>query len=100
MMFSGVLTAIPLLLFAAGARRLPLSVIGLIQFFTPVSSFLLGIFFFHQTMPTLEWVGFVLVWCALVILTTDMLRHARSRSGRGRTARGNRVEEVPEPLPE
>jgi chloramphenicol-sensitive protein RarD len=100
MIFSGVLTAIPLLLFAAGARRLPLSVIGLIQFFTPVSSFLLGIFFFHQTMPTLEWVGFVLVWCALVILTTDMLRHASSRSARGRTARGNRVEEAPEPLPE
>ena len=100
MMFSGVLTAIPLLLFAAGAKRLPLSVIGLIQFFTPVSSFLLGIFFFHQVMPPLEWAGFVLVWCALVLLTTDMLRQARKRGGRGKAARGNRVEEIPEPLPE
>jgi chloramphenicol-sensitive protein RarD len=100
LMFSGVLTAVPLLLFAAGARRLPLSVIGLIQFFTPVSTFLLGIFFFRQVMPPLEWIGFVLVWCALVLLTTDMLRHSRARRGAGRRSRGNSVEEAPEPLPE
>jgi chloramphenicol-sensitive protein RarD len=100
LMFSGVLTAVPLLLFAAGARRLPLSVIGLIQFFTPVSTFLLGIFFFRQVMPPLEWIGFVLVWCALVLLTTDMLRHSRARRGERRRAPGNSVDEVPEPLPE
>jgi chloramphenicol-sensitive protein RarD len=100
MVLSGVVTAIPLLLFAAGARRLPLSVIGMIQFFTPVSSFLLGIYFFHEAMQPLQWAGFILVWIALVSLTADMLWVARKgRSRRGGT-RGNRLEEISEPLPE
>ena len=95
MLFSGVLTAIPLMLFAAGARRLPLSVIGLIQYFTPVSSFLLGILVFHEAMPPARWAGFALVWVAIIILTVDMLRAARKASG----AR-NRVDVPNEPLPE
>jgi len=100
MMFSGVLTAVPLLLFAAGTKRLPLSTIGLIQFLSPVSSFFLGIFVFQQVMPPLEWAGFILVWCALILFAIDMLRSAHTRRGISDGARGNRVEEVTQPLPE
>lgn len=100
LMLSGVLTALPLLLFAAGAKRLPLSTIGLIQFVSPLSSFLLGIFFFQQFVPPLEWAGFILVWCALLLFIVDMLRHSRSRRGSRRRSRGNSVEEAPAPLPE
>jgi chloramphenicol-sensitive protein RarD len=98
-MLSGVVTAVPMLLFAAGAKRLPLSTIGLIQFVAPLSSFLLGIYFFQQVMPPLEWAGFILVWCALILFIVDMLRNARTSRGARRRARGNSVEEVPEPLP-
>jgi len=100
MMLSGVLTAVPMLLFAAGAKRLPLSVIGLIQYVAPVSSFLLGIFVFKQVMPPLEWAGFILVWCALILFSIDMVRHSRARRGARRRASGNSVEEVSGPLPE
>jgi len=100
LMLSGVLTAVPMLLFAAGAKRLPLSVIGLIQYIAPLSSFLLGIFVFKQVMPPLEWAGFVLVWCALILFSIDMVRHSQARRGARRRARGNSVEEAPAPLPE
>jgi chloramphenicol-sensitive protein RarD len=100
LMLSGVVTAVPMLLFAAGAKRLPLSTVGLIQYIAPVSSFLLGIFFFKQVMPPLEWAGFVLVWCALILFSIDMVRHSRARRGARRRARGNSVEEVSGPLPE
>ncbi len=100
LMLSGVVTAVPMLLFAAGAKRLPLSTIGLIQFVAPLSSFLLGIFFFQQVMPPLEWAGFILVWCALILFIVDMLRNARTSRGARRVARGNSVEVAPQPLPE
>ncbi|MGC5167676.1 EamA family transporter RarD [Luteimicrobium sp. DT211] len=75
---AGVVTAVPLLLFAASARRVPLRVVGLLQYLTPVLQFLVGLLVFHETMPVARWVGFVLVWAALVVLTTDGLRAARA----------------------
>jgi len=74
---AGVITAIPLLLFAAAARRLPLVTLGLTQYFAPVLQFLIGVFVFQEDMPLARWIGFALVWVALVILTVDMLRHQR-----------------------
>lgn len=74
----GVVTAIPLLLFAAGARRVPLTVIGLLQFIAPVLQFITGAWILHEPMTIERWIGFVLVWVALVVLTVDSLRHARS----------------------
>ena len=74
---AGVITAIPLLLFAAAARRLPLVTLGLTQYFAPVLQFLIGVFVFQEDMPIARWIGFALVWVALVILTVDMLRHQR-----------------------
>lgn len=74
---AGVVTAVPLLLFAAGARRAPLTVIGLLQFVAPILQFLTGWWLLHEPMPLERWIGFGLVWLALVILSVDSLRHAR-----------------------
>lgn len=74
---SGVVTAIPLLLFAAAAQRVPLVTIGLIQFMTPVMQLLVGVWLLHEQVTPKLWVGFGIVWLALVVLTTDSLRTGR-----------------------
>ena len=75
LVLSGVATAIPLLLFAAAARRVPLVTIGLLQFITPVLQLLCGVLQLGEHMSPQRWVGFGIVWVALVVLTLDMLRH-------------------------
>lgn len=80
---TGVITAVPLLLFASASRRLPLIYMGFIQFFAPVIQFLVGVFVQHEAMPLERWIGFMLVWIALIVLTTDTVIAAR-RSARSR----------------
>ena len=75
---AGVITAVPLLLFAAAARRLKLTHIGLTQFFAPVLRFVIGVYYFHEQMPLARWLGFALVWIALIILTVDLFRSSRA----------------------
>ena len=75
---AGVVTAVPLLLFASAARRLPLVYLGLSQYLAPVTQFLIGVFLFHEEMPLARWLGFALVWVALIVLTIDMLGSNRS----------------------
>jgi len=87
LMSSGILTAVPLLLFAAGAKRLPLTAIGLIQYSTPVVTFLLALFVLHEEMPGSRWAGFILIWVSLSLITVDMFRAARS-SRLARAAQG------------
>lgn len=79
---TGIVTAIPLVCFGAAAIRVPLSTLGLLQYMAPVFQFLLGILYFHESMPPARWAGFALVWLALILLTTDAWRTAR----RGRAA--------------
>ena len=74
----GMVTAVPLLFFAAAARRLPLTYMGLIQYFAPILQFLVGVFVLLEPMPPERWVGFGLVWVALVVLTTDMVITGRA----------------------
>jgi len=74
---TGVFTAGALLLFAAGARRLPLYVTGLLQYIAPTMMFVLAVAVFGEEMPPGRWAGFVLVWVALVVLTVDSLRAHR-----------------------
>jgi chloramphenicol-sensitive protein RarD len=74
---TGLVTAIPLLLFAGGTRRLPLSVVGLLQYLAPVLQFAVGVGIRHEKLPPTEFVGFALVWLALVVLTVDGLRGQR-----------------------
>lgn len=73
----GPITAIPLLAFGAAAIRIPLSTLGIIQYVTPTVIFLLGITVFGESMPALRWVGFGLVWIALVVFTVDAWRRSR-----------------------
>ncbi|HEY0237577.1 MAG TPA: EamA family transporter RarD [Friedmanniella sp.] len=75
---TGVATALPLLLFGEAARRLPLSVVGLLQFLTPVLQLAIGVLVLHETMPPARWWGFALVWVALVLLTADGVRARRA----------------------
>ena len=75
---TGLITIIPLLLFASGTRRLPLSVIGLLQYLAPVLQFAVGVGIRHENVPGTELVGFCLVWTALVLLGVDGVRHQRA----------------------
>ncbi len=73
----GAVTAVPLLLFAAASRRLPLAYMGLTQYVAPVLQFAVGVFILHEGMPPARWVGFALVWVALILLTIDMFAAGR-----------------------
>jgi chloramphenicol-sensitive protein RarD len=78
---AGVFTAVPLLLFAAGARRVPLTVIGLLQFVAPILQFIIGAWLLGEPMTLERWIGFGLVWLALIVLTVDSLLFARRARG-------------------
>ncbi len=71
LMSAGIVTCVPLLAFAAAAQSLPLSVLGLMQYLTPVVQFLIGVFVLHEAMPTYRWIGFALVWAALVVFSAS-----------------------------
>jgi chloramphenicol-sensitive protein RarD len=89
---SGVATAIPLLLFAAATRRVPLSTVGLLQYVTPLMQLAIGVFVYHEPMPPARLAGFVIVWVALAVFTADSLRQARAG------ARRRAAELAPEPV--
>ena len=72
----GVLTAVPLILFGAAASRVPLRVIGFIQYLTPTLQFLSAYFILQEPMPPVRWIGFGLVWLSLIVLSSDALRSA------------------------
>jgi chloramphenicol-sensitive protein RarD len=78
---AGVITATPLLFFAAGARRVSLTVIGLLQFVAPILQFIIGAWLLGEEMTLERWIGFVLVWAALTVLTVDSLIYARRAGG-------------------
>lgn len=74
---SGAVTALPLLTFGAAAIRIPLSMIGLLQYIAPVMQFLLGVLAFREHMPVERWIGFTMVWLGLAILSWDGIRRSR-----------------------
>jgi len=80
---SGVVTAVPLVLFAYGARRIPYSTIGLIQYLGPTLQLMLGIFFFGETFPRARAAGFALIWTALAIYAADGLVRSLRRPAAG-----------------
>lgn len=77
---AGAVTAVPLLLFAGAANRIPLTGIGILQYIAPVLQFALGVFLFREPMPPARLAGFALVWLALLVFSADAWRHARSRA--------------------
>jgi chloramphenicol-sensitive protein RarD len=75
LMAAGPITAIPLLLFASGARQIPLSVLGLLQYLSPTLQFLLGVWIFHEAFTAERLVGFALIWLALALFAFEGLLH-------------------------
>jgi chloramphenicol-sensitive protein RarD len=82
----GAITAVPLLLFAGAANRLPLSALGLLQYTAPVLQLACGVLVFDEPMPPVRLAGFGLVWVALAVFSWDAVGHAR------RQARANAAE--------
>ena len=78
LILSGAVTALPLLLFAAAAQRLPLVTMGLMFYLTPVMQLTWGVFVGHEPMPPARWLGFALIWLALLIFSVDALWWART----------------------
>jgi chloramphenicol-sensitive protein RarD len=77
LILSGAVTAVPLLLFAGAANRIPLSAIGLLQYLAPILQLGCGVLVFHEPMPPARLAGFALVWLALTLFTWDGIRHIR-----------------------
>ncbi|HZZ50052.1 MAG TPA: EamA family transporter RarD [Pseudonocardia sp.] len=75
----GPVTAIPLLLFGLAARRIPLATLGTLMYLTPTLQFLWGWLVNHEPVAPALWVGFALVWTALLIFTADLLHTTRRR---------------------
>lgn len=76
---AGVVTAVPLLLFAAAARRVRLVTMGLVQFMTPVIQLVVAVTLLGEELSRERWIGFAIVWGALVLLIVDMVRQAARR---------------------
>ena len=77
LLLAGAVTAVPLLLFASGARRVPLTVIGLLQFVAPIIQFAIGVWVLGEPMTVERWIGFGLVWVALIVLSADSIVMSR-----------------------
>lgn len=90
---SGAVSAVPLVLFAAASRRLPLATVAMTQFVTPVLQFLAGVVVLGEQMSTARWVGFAFVWAALMLLTVDIVRSTRA------TTLARAASQAPAPAP-
>lgn len=86
--FSGVMTGVPLLLFASAARRLPYTVVGFLQFLSPTVVFLYGVFVFGEELKPAQLVAFVMIWAAAALFSWDLFRGARPPSGNEEASRG------------
>ena len=79
LLLAGPLTAIPLLLFAAGARRIPLATLGILQYISPSLQMLLGVWWYGEAFDPTRAVGFYLIWLALLVYSLDSLWNGRRR---------------------
>ena len=80
LVIAGALTALPLIGFAYAVRRVPLSVVGLMQYIAPTLQFLLGVLFFGEAFDESRAVGFVFIWIALAVFASDGLWRARRQA--------------------
>ncbi len=76
---TGILTAVPLMLFAIGARRLPLATVGFLQYIAPSLNFVVAVWLFREPFDTTQLIGFALIWLALALYSADLVRAARGR---------------------
>ena len=78
LIMAGPLTAIPLLLFASGARKIPLSILGLLQYLSPTIQFVLGVWLFHEAFSSDRMLGFLMIWAALALCAGEGLWRSRA----------------------
>ncbi|NYF31784.1 MULTISPECIES: EamA family transporter RarD [Sphingopyxis] len=78
LMAGGVVTAVPLLLFATAARRMSYAALGFVQFLAPTLQFLLSLFVFHEPLKPVQLACFVLIWISIAVFSFDMLRKMRA----------------------
>ncbi|WP_430790033.1 EamA family transporter RarD [Virgibacillus flavescens] len=76
---AGIVTAIPLLLFASGAKKIPLSMVGFLQYFAPTIMLILGVFVYEETFTTAHLISFMLIWIALIIYMGSAYRRPSRR---------------------
>ena len=88
LLLTGALTALPLLAFAGAANRIPLSIMGPLQYISPSLQFLCGVFVYREAMPTSRWLGFGLVWAALGVFLVDGALARRRQLATRRSSRG------------
>lgn len=79
LMFAGVATALPLLLFGIGAKKIPLSTIGLIQYITPCMQMIIAVVINKEQLEPARWVGYIIIWVAVVLFVADILISMRKR---------------------
>lgn len=77
---TGIVTTIPLLLFASAARRIPLILVGVLQYIAPTIQFLIGIFVYHEPFTGQQLIGFGLVWSALILFSIEGVWFARTHA--------------------
>jgi len=77
---AGVITAVPLLLFSSAARRIPLSLVGILQYIAPTLQLILGVFLYREPFSSVQLVGFGMVWVALIIYGVEGLLVYRSQT--------------------
>jgi len=80
LMLAGVVSSVPLLLFAQAARRLPLATLGVLQYIAPSIQFLLGYLIYQEPLGTGKLLSFLIIWVGLIIFTHDALRHLRRQA--------------------
>jgi len=76
---TGVATALPLLLFAYGAQRIPLYTIGILQYIAPTLQFLIGVFIYNEPFTKTKFIGFLVIWIALFVYSVEGVWKARQR---------------------
>ncbi|XSG76877.1 EamA family transporter RarD [Herpetosiphon llansteffanensis] len=72
---AGIVTAIPLLLFASGARQIPMTTLGLLQYINPTMQFSLGVLLYHEPISGAKLVGFAIIWIALALYSLESYLH-------------------------
>jgi chloramphenicol-sensitive protein RarD len=77
LMSTGLVTAVPLLFFGAAANRVPLSILGILQYLAPTLQFICGVALMHEPMAASRWVGFALVWVGLTVFALDAFQQRR-----------------------
>ncbi len=91
---TGIFTAVPLLLFASAARRIDLSLVGILQYIAPTLQFLVGVWIYDESWSGGQVVGYCIIWLALIVLAIDGIASGRRLDVAGEASAGDQVEGI------